>query len=219
MASESDLQQEPSSLIERLINSRNRDLSMLLPVILGFTNTTDEDSTATRGARDRIILINPMTQGMVVIEGSSAGLDSLLRDLMSKGGQPPATKASIESMPSVVIGECEDGECVICLDEWLEGEVVKEMPCKHKFHGNCVEKWLKLHGSCPVCRYKMPADDPVKKFGEDRESSTGNNNTRREIWLSFSVNSDRRTGNSTNNTESASSDSSPNPRSDEQTED
>ncbi|KAA8532971.1 hypothetical protein F0562_032912 [Nyssa sinensis] len=121
-----------------------------------------------RESRDRIILINSLTQGMIVIEGSSSGLDSLLRDLMNKDGQPPASKASIEAMPSVEIDEGdEDGECVICLEEFEVAGVAKAMPCKHKFHGKCIEKWLGIHGSCPVCRYKMPVDeeDVHKKSG------------------------------------------------------
>ncbi|KAL0377554.1 UNVERIFIED_CONTAM: E3 ubiquitin-protein ligase MP [Sesamum radiatum] len=33
---------------------------------------------------------------------------------------------------------------------------VKEMPCRHRFHADCIDKWLGIHGSCPVCRYNMP---------------------------------------------------------------
>uniref|UniRef100_A0A453QLN9 RING-type domain-containing protein n=1 Tax=Aegilops tauschii subsp. strangulata TaxID=200361 RepID=A0A453QLN9_AEGTS len=36
----------------------------------------------------------------------------------------------------------------------------KETPCRHRFHGRCVEKWLKAKGSCPMCRRQvvtMPA--------------------------------------------------------------
>ncbi|XP_057493697.1 E3 ubiquitin-protein ligase MPSR1-like [Actinidia eriantha] len=207
MASEAEMS-EPSlqSLLERLISSRNRDLSLFIPIILGLTNPTNttnpiQDSTDTdpenenpRESRDRIILINPLTQGMVVIEGNSSSLDSLLRDLLSKDGQPPASKSSIEAMPTVEIGgEDEGSDCVICMEEWGIGDVAREMPCRHRFHGGCIEKWLGIHGSCPVCRYKMPVDDDdddlVKKRGGDgEERETGR---RREIWVSFSFNRDR----------------------------
>jgi hypothetical protein len=28
----------------------------------------------------------------------------------------------------------------------------KETPCGHSFHGKCVERWLNMKGSCPMCR-------------------------------------------------------------------
>lgn len=128
-----------------------------------------------------------------MIEGRSSSLDSLLHDLLSKDGQPPASKASIEAMPRVEIreGDDEDGECVICLEEWRVGDMSREMPCKHRFHGECVKKWLGIHGSCPICRFKMPVDDDQElreKFEEEREIS----GRRREIWVSFSMRTERR---------------------------
>lgn len=150
-----------------------------------------------------------------MIEGNSS-FDSLLRELASKGGQPPATKASIEAMPSVEVGG-DDGECVICLEEWKVGCVAKEMPCKHKFHENCIVKWLGIHGSCPVCRHKMPVDE--EDLGKKREGSVGDEEGRgrrieREIWVSFSFNSNSRRNDSNQTPSTAShndSSSSPTP--------
>ncbi|KAI3467335.1 hypothetical protein Pfo_023998 [Paulownia fortunei] len=206
MASEA-ASSDSSSFIENLINSRNRDISLFLPFFLGFNPTSPLQETENQGtpreSPDRIILINPFTQGMVVIERSSSnssnssslGFDSLLNDLFSsKSGQPPASKSSIDAMASVEIvgGENDDEQCVICLEEWEAGEKAKEMPCKHRFHGECIEKWLKIHGSCPVCRYEMPVDetDDEKK----RRSGEGDGERRREIWVSFTFSSDRRSG-------------------------
>ncbi|MCD9559798.1 hypothetical protein HAX54_018097 [Datura stramonium] len=221
MASESEsaAAAQASSFMENLMNSRNRDLSLFLPFILAFTNNSissasvqdssnpDQEtgeSTTPSEFSDRIILVNPLTQGMVVIESrSSSSFDSLLSELMSKEGQPPASKASIEALPSVEI--CEEGqkgECAICLDEWEIGGVVKEMPCKHRFHGDCVEKWLKIHGSCPICRYKMPEEDG------DLNNKSENRGRRREIWMSFSVGNDRRRSAENHNNQTVSANSS-----------
>nr|XP_016470450.1 PREDICTED: E3 ubiquitin-protein ligase RING1-like [Nicotiana tabacum] len=218
MASESEsAATEASSFIENLINSRNRNFSLFLPFILAFSNSSisttpvqdsadpdneTQESTTPSTFLDRIILINPLTQGMVVIENRSSSLnfESFLSDLLGKDGQPPASKASIEALLNVEI--CENGECVICLEEWGVGGgdvVVKEMPCKHRFHGNCIEKWLKIHGSCPVCRYKMPEEEG------DLNNKSENRGRRREIWLSFGIGNDRRSEN--NQTVSANSSS------------
>ncbi|KAE8683060.1 protein HOTHEAD-like [Hibiscus syriacus] len=86
-----------------------------------------EDPDQETSQRERIVLINPFTQSMVVIEGDS-NLEALLRGQANKDDQPPASKASIEAMPNVGVGESEDEECAVCLEEWKPGEVVKEMP-------------------------------------------------------------------------------------------
>ncbi|KAI4328451.1 hypothetical protein L6164_020805 [Bauhinia variegata] len=212
MASEAEVS-EISSVFERMV--RNRDMSLFLPFFFGFSNASprrdgqdpDQETESTETPqRERIILINPFTQGMVVIDGASS-LEALFRELGSKGGQPPASKESIDDMPSVEIGEGEDGECVICLEEWEAGGVAKEMPCKHKFHPDCIVKWLGIHGSCPVCRYQMPVDE--KDEGKKRDEEGGERRRGdREVWVSFSFNGSRRTEDS-NQAPSADSNVSP----------
>lgn len=36
------------------------------------------------------------------------------------------------------------------------GSEVKEKPCGHKFHGDCIISWLKLRSSYPFCRFQLP---------------------------------------------------------------
>ncbi|XP_050213674.1 RING-H2 finger protein ATL57-like [Mercurialis annua] len=44
-------------------------------------------------------------------------------------------------------------ECAVCLGEFEEKEVLKVIPyCKHVFHLECIDTWLKMHVTCPVCR-------------------------------------------------------------------
>jgi len=189
---------EISSLFERMI--RNRDMSLFLPFMLSLSQSlnnsdpdheseTNEDSTP-----QRIILANPLTQSMVVIDGASS-LEELFNNLGSatKNGQPPTTKESIEAMEKVEIEEGDGRECVVCLEEFEVGGVVKEMPCKHRFHGKCIEKWLGIHGSCPVCRYQMHVDE--KDDEKKREEEEGGERRRvggGEVWVSFSINRSRR---------------------------
>ncbi|TKY63995.1 RING-H2 finger protein ATL68 [Spatholobus suberectus] len=54
-----------------------------------------------------------------------------------------------------------DGTCSICLCEYKESEMLRMMPeCRHYFHVCCLDSWLKLNGSCPVCR-NSPMPTPL----------------------------------------------------------
>ncbi|CAI0392856.1 unnamed protein product [Linum tenue] len=49
--------------------------------------------------------------------------------------------------------------CVICLEDYKDGEVLKVLPCKHEFHSSCVNSWLTKWGTfCPVCKLDMRND-------------------------------------------------------------
>ncbi|KAK4478854.1 hypothetical protein RD792_014359 [Penstemon davidsonii] len=43
--------------------------------------------------------------------------------------------------------------CSICLADYKSGDMVRVLPeCEHLFHVKCVDPWLRLHPTCPVCR-------------------------------------------------------------------
>lgn len=51
--------------------------------------------------------------------------------------------------------------CSICLMEYENGDKFRNLPCSHMFHPECIDKWLKLKPSCPVC--KSDLRDKLKK--------------------------------------------------------
>ncbi|PIN20183.1 hypothetical protein CDL12_07145 [Handroanthus impetiginosus] len=54
-----------------------------------------------------------------------------------------------------------DTVCSICLCEYRESEMLRMLPdCRHYFHLMCVDAWLKLNASCPVCR-NSPLPTPL----------------------------------------------------------
>ncbi|PWZ26098.1 E3 ubiquitin-protein ligase RING1 [Zea mays] len=94
-------------------------------------------------------------------------LDALVQQLAendaARHGTPPAKKEAVEAMPTVEIvkgNEDDDAaSCPVCLEDYAAGERAREMPCRHRFHANCIVPWLEMHSSCPVCRFQLPATD------------------------------------------------------------
>ncbi|CAA2983618.1 E3 ubiquitin- ligase RING1-like [Olea europaea subsp. europaea] len=138
--------------------------AFLFPWILRMASASTPSS---QQPRDVVVFVNQATGSLTMIEGSLA-VESFLSGMPRKEGPLPASKASIEAMPAVKITE-PGSECPICLTEYeLNGEV-KEMPCKHKFHSDCIDKWLRVNGSCPVCRYNMPVEEKKETGSEEEE--------------------------------------------------
>ena len=42
--------------------------------------------------------------------------------------------------------------CAICLEECSSSLQQRVLPCGHKFHGACIERWIVTTPSCPECR-------------------------------------------------------------------
>lgn len=49
----------------------------------------------------------------------------------------------------------EDPECCICLAKYIDKEEVRQLPCFHVFHLKCVDKWLAITSSCPLCKQQL----------------------------------------------------------------
>ena len=44
--------------------------------------------------------------------------------------------------------DAEDAQCVVCLEEYHEGDSYKRLPCRHHFHTSCIDEWLRLNDRC-----------------------------------------------------------------------
>ncbi|KAJ3214012.1 hypothetical protein HDU67_002156 [Dinochytrium kinnereticum] len=93
------------------------------------------------------------------------GLDAIITQLMDqntlRNAPPPASDSAISNLPRVKVKGCDLGEhpeCAVCQDEFTsegDGEVAIRLLCNHNFHPHCIENWLKVNGTCPVCRKKV----------------------------------------------------------------
>ena len=75
------------------------------------------------------------------------------------------TDAAIENIKKVKFNNSfEQKECPITMMEFEEGEEISELPCKHVFNTQAINRWLKEENyKCPVCRYEMDNKE-VKKY-------------------------------------------------------
>ncbi|KAF5204990.1 E3 ubiquitin-protein ligase rduf1 [Thalictrum thalictroides] len=115
-----------------------------------------------------------------------SGFDRLLEQLaqievngVGRCEHPPASKAAIESMPTIEIVSSHvntESHCAVCKEAFELGAEAREMPCKHIYHSDCILPWLSLRNSCPVCRHELPPADahirnsPVSDGGHDEQS-------------------------------------------------
>uniref|UniRef100_A0A7S4RFY9 RING-type domain-containing protein n=1 Tax=Ditylum brightwellii TaxID=49249 RepID=A0A7S4RFY9_9STRA len=69
-----------------------------------------------------------------------------------------ADEWSIRALPCSVIQDVEKDltyntrQCMICLEDFEDGDKRKSLPCMHGFHVDCCDKWLKINGCCPICK-------------------------------------------------------------------
>ncbi|CAI8605860.1 unnamed protein product [Vicia faba] len=67
----------------------------------------------------------------------------------------------------------EDAVCCICLAKYENNDELRELPCSHLFHKDCVDKWLKINALCPLCKSEVGEDPTGLGSGEDATQTTG----------------------------------------------
>ncbi|KAI3846885.1 hypothetical protein MKX03_016541 [Papaver bracteatum] len=65
-------------------------------------------------------------------------------------GEGGGTLAAGTEKELIISGE--DAVCSICLGKYADNEELRVLPCSHFFHVDCVDKWLKMNATCPLCK-------------------------------------------------------------------
>ncbi|XP_074580902.1 RING-H2 finger protein ATL80-like [Curcuma longa] len=87
-------------------------------------------------------------------------------------------EATLTSCPKVAYSEAaglETETCAICLAEYEVADVLRRLPaCGHVFHVECVDRWLRSHGSCPFCRALLVGSECRNADGTNAGRRRGN---------------------------------------------
>ena len=67
--------------------------------------------------------------------------------------------------------------CTVCFEKFSDGDDMRRLACGHEFHAPCVDSWLALRRTCPVCRLdatgKPPAAPPPARNAGASHSAVG----------------------------------------------
>lgn len=109
--------------------------------------------------------ISPPQQNLDPQPNNIPSLDEFFDGMIENNirpGPPPASPSAIEALPMVKVTETQlssDPNCPICKDEFEVDVEVRELPCKHFYHSDCILPWLHMHNTCPVCRHELQGID------------------------------------------------------------
>lgn len=112
----------------------------------------------------------------------ATGLEALIQHVGERDGghhgSAPASKSAVDAMPVVKFkkenSQADDIHCAVCKEAFETDGEVREMPCKHIYHSDCILPWLARHRSCPICRHELPAEEslPREPQGEAESSNS-----------------------------------------------
>uniref|UniRef100_A0A3Q4BHJ7 RING-type domain-containing protein n=1 Tax=Mola mola TaxID=94237 RepID=A0A3Q4BHJ7_MOLML len=46
----------------------------------------------------------------------------------------------------------ETDNCAVCLEPFNNNQCLRVLPCLHEYHRDCVDPWLLLQHTCPLCK-------------------------------------------------------------------
>ena len=121
-------------------------------------------------------MMNPMRMNMFsgisgnqqrrMIPFSNFTFSEILDQLMNNLGnqEHPTDQQIINELPETQIDDVSklDGEkknCVICLEDFKNGDKAIVLPCIHLFHTPCIQNWLKTQNCCPICKFKLTIEN------------------------------------------------------------
>ncbi|KAJ1938056.1 hypothetical protein FBU59_004563 [Linderina macrospora] len=74
-------------------------------------------------------------------------------------------------IPEFTPKNADDDMCAICLCEYEDGDVLRLLPCGHHMHQTCVDEWLHINRTCPLCKQEATPRAEGKEAAATAEQS------------------------------------------------
>ncbi|CAI5972842.1 unnamed protein product [Closterium sp. NIES-65] len=131
--------------------------------LMGFDNDIASISPASKGAAPDEIASLPCFKYKELKRRRKGGSGGVGKGSSKGSGEVGLLWAGMDK-ERVVQGE--DAVCCICLGHYKDGAELRQLPCNHHFHQSCVDTWLRINASCPLCKVDISgrpkeAVDPV----------------------------------------------------------
>lgn len=65
-------------------------------------------------------------------------------------------------------GKTTDDTCALCLEDYEDGDELRELKCEHRYHSECIDEWLSQKRTCPVCNSDALLGKPVQQRANRR---------------------------------------------------
>ncbi len=82
------------------------------------------------------------------------------RAAAARAAAPPPPLEKSELVAALVAARGGGGSagatCAVCLGAYTDGDVLRVLPCAHRFHVECIDGWLLRHSAaCPFCAARV----------------------------------------------------------------
>ena len=130
----------------------------------GNMNLNNDFMNMPSGGMRRIII--PMGMGAMGNMGGMGqnNLNELIERMLHYRRDNPTDAAIVSELPETKIDDInkldnDKKSCVICMEDFKNGDVSTNLPCLHMFHTNCIQSWLKTQNTCPICKFQLTQDN------------------------------------------------------------
>ena len=126
-----------------------------------FFNGINNDGFENGSGFRRIMI--PMG-GMGGQMGDQGDLNELIERMLHYSRENPTDATIVSELPETKIDDIkkldnDKKNCVICMEDFKNGDKSTNLPCLHMFHTNCIQSWLKTQNTCPICKFKLTPEN------------------------------------------------------------